>query len=240
MTRSLASNSSPSFDTVSLVGRPAGTITQATRGGCSFSARSSRVSAVSAPYLATASRASAPRSKPTTSWPLSIRRRDMLAPILPSPIIPILMALLLCSSLSVLGDLVEVGGRHAEHTAPVGEEALPVADGLGGDERAEVVVLPRDRHLGGRAGGHDLEGHDRVGTALVQLAGRVEEARAVAGRRGDPAVPVPDPAPQPFERGVAAVGEVGLHRDVVARAELLLEPGRDGGGLLRRSLGERE
>ena len=52
---------------VELVGSPAGTITQATRGTVSLAATSSRVAAGSAPRAAAAVRAWSERSKATTS-----------------------------------------------------------------------------------------------------------------------------------------------------------------------------
>ena len=51
---------------VDVVGAPAGTITHATRGGSSLPTISSSVAAVSAPWAATAVRASADRSNATT------------------------------------------------------------------------------------------------------------------------------------------------------------------------------
>ena len=91
MTTSPDPNSPASVVMVSLVGLPAGTMTQATRGGSSAAASSSRVATGWAPKAAAAARASAFRSKATTSWPCSISRWDMLAPILPSPTIAIFM-----------------------------------------------------------------------------------------------------------------------------------------------------
>ena len=87
------------------------------------------------------------------------------------------------------------------------------------DQRAEVVGLAGDGQLGLGAPAHQLDGHDRVGAALVQLAGRVQEAGAVAGGDRDPAQVVADPAAQRLERVVLAEGEVGLERDVVAGPE---------------------
>src|SRR5581483_10751057 len=85
------SKCSASWPIVLLVASPAGTMTQAARGGESFSTNSARLAAGVAPFEATASRASACRSKATTSWPSLRRRSDMLAPILPSPIMPMRM-----------------------------------------------------------------------------------------------------------------------------------------------------
>ena len=78
--------------------------------------------------------------------------------------------------------------------------------------------IPGNRHVAVGVRRHQLHGDDGVGPALVQLAGRVEEARPVAGGHRDAVEPVADAAAQPFERVVLAVRQVGLERDVVAAA----------------------
>src|ERR1700728_4678250 len=112
----------------------------------------------------------------------------MLAPILPRPT----MAILICSLLSVRrclvsvrrcldwpprssNDLAQVFDPYSKHAAAVGQQALVVADRLRRDEGAEVVGLVGDGQLGLRARSHQLHGHDGVGTALVELAGRMQE-----------------------------------------------------------------
>src|SRR5579872_1563951 len=195
--------------TVRSVGAPAGTMTQATRGGSRCPTSSTRRSSDLAPFWLTESRASGDRSNATTSWPFSRRRTVMLAPIFPSPTMPIFIpapfltlsfqpdrapvrkavgppppvdrwrARRRCGADS--GDVRERVHRHPEHAALVRFQAAVVADRLGGDERAEVVPETGDRHLRRRAGRHDLDGDDGIGPAIVELAGGVQEARAVSG-----------------------------------------------------------
>src|SRR5579862_4935191 len=151
---------------VVLVGWPAGTMTHTARGASSFATRPSRESAVSAPWEATSARASVERSKATTSWPFSTSRADMLAPIFPSPTMPIFMP----RSFPFSGDLGQLVDGHPDHAPAVGQQAPVVAGGLGGDEGPEVEVLAGDGDLGARCPRHDLDGHHRVGAALVELA----------------------------------------------------------------------
>src|SRR5580658_2827208 len=199
MITSPAAKSAPNAAMVSVVGLPEGTMTQAARGEPSLAATSSSEAAGSAPLAATASRAAWARSKPTTWWPPFSSRSVMLAPILPRPIMAIFIVaphsrapfaprvVLWDGPLSGRprrsrsADLAQVVDRHPQHAPRVGEQALVVADRLRADQRAEVVGLARDGELGLRAAAHQLHGHDRVGAPLVQLAGRVQEARAVAG-----------------------------------------------------------
>ena len=51
-------------------------------------------------------------------------------------------------------------------------------------EHAEAELLSLDREIL-RTAGRDLQENAAVVAALVQLSGRVEETRTVAGRRGD-------------------------------------------------------
>src|ERR1700730_11989643 len=90
MIMSSASSRLLRLSTVSSVVRPAGNINQTTRGffPTVFTTSASDAAAV-APSFASPSRALALRAN-TTQWcPAFIRRRDMLSPILPSPIMPI-------------------------------------------------------------------------------------------------------------------------------------------------------
>ncbi len=66
----------------------AGTMSHAARGGFSFATKSSSEVAPTAPSFASAAIASALRSYTTHVWPFFIRRRTMLAPMRPRPIIP--------------------------------------------------------------------------------------------------------------------------------------------------------
>src|SRR5205085_6069550 len=124
-----------------------------------------------APPAVDAFTASTLRSWATTSWPCSISRRVMLAPMRPSPIIAILTS----------RHVLEPVDLDAQDATIVGLKALEVAEGLGVDERAEVVVEARDRQLRRRRARRQLDGDHRRGPALVELTGRVQEARAVAG-----------------------------------------------------------
>jgi hypothetical protein len=64
-------------------------MSQATRGGLSLAAKSSKDEAAAAPVsLANFSLDSARLEKTVTSWPPRINRRTMFPPILPTPIIP--------------------------------------------------------------------------------------------------------------------------------------------------------
>ena len=70
------------------VGPPAGTISQAMHGLPSFEMKSSREDDAIAPSAAMCLTLSGLKSVTTNSWPPRIRRRVMLAPILPRPTIP--------------------------------------------------------------------------------------------------------------------------------------------------------
>src|SRR2546423_15547488 len=122
-------------------------------------------------------------------------RLVMLPPMRPSPTIPILM-LNLRSFANLRWNRALSGPFHRrfasiqlvdgdpEHAAAVCFQALVVADGLGGDERAEVVRIAGDRHGGTRFPGDQLHRHDAVRAALVELAGPVQGPGPVAsGRR---------------------------------------------------------
>ena len=76
-----------------------------------------------------------------------------------------------------------------------------VAGRLGVDELAEGVRPARDRDVGRMVRGQLEEPADRR-AALVELAGRVQEARAVAGGRGA-AGPVAEQRPDPGDGLVA-------------------------------------
>src|ERR1700733_2802371 len=137
MITSPGSNSSARRVMVELVGSPAGTMTQATRGAVSDDATSSSVETVLAPKAATAPRALSERSKPTTSCPFSIRRWLMLAPILPSPTMAIFIGFSSCRSRwerwLATGSGPRGGCPTALAPARPGTSAccLPVAQGVG-------------------------------------------------------------------------------------------------------------
>src|SRR6478609_3818360 len=85
------SSRSASACTVSSVMWPAGTITHTTRGAGSAATRASSEAPAIAPSPASRSIAAGSTSLTTTSWPSRINRRVRLAPIRPSPTIPIFM-----------------------------------------------------------------------------------------------------------------------------------------------------
>src|SRR5918995_5269133 len=93
MTMSPGSISSASLSTVPWT-NPAGTMIQATRGFSSRATKSSSEVAPTAPSPASCSTMPASTSKTTTSCPSRVRRRERLAPIRPSPIIPSCMCVL--------------------------------------------------------------------------------------------------------------------------------------------------
>ena len=80
-------------------------------------------------------------------------------------------------------------------------DGAEVARCLGVDELAERVWPAGDLEVGRVIRGQLQEPADR-GAALVELAGRVQEARAVAGRRRAPR-PVAQQGPYPGERFVS-------------------------------------
>src|SRR6188508_845896 len=129
-----------------------------------------------------------------------MRRRTMLAPIRPSPTIPICIeCVLLKRAWRIAGALAgrgewrlvdearerfETGGdvgaeMDAEHAAASLREHGDVAPGLRRLDDAERVLLPRHREIAGVVG-RDLQEDALVGAALVGLPGRVQEARAEA------------------------------------------------------------
>ena len=71
---------------------------------------------------------------------------------------------------------------HAAAVALV--ERHPIAERLRGEQRAEADVHAGNHRIVGIVGG-DLQNDARVGAALMQLSGRMEEARAEADRRRD-------------------------------------------------------
>src|SRR5581483_3698934 len=193
----------PSSSIVDSVGAPDGTITHTARGGSNALTRSASDVHGAAPSPCAASSASALRSWTTTWWPPSMSRLVMLPPMRPRPTIPIFM----CSP-----DLVEGLDRHPQHPAPVVEQALVVAQGLGGDQSAEVVRVTGNGKFGRGPSGHDLHGDDLVGASLVQLARRVQEPGPVPARDGDATEAGALCSAEALELVVLAVGQVGLDR----------------------------
>src|SRR5207248_7025251 len=107
---------------------------------------------------------------------------------------------------------------------------LEIAAGLGGEKGGEAVRLARNGQVLA-AVARRLEEDAGVGAALVQLTGRVQEARSESGGAGEPGR-VANETLQLVQLAVERVvrGEIGEERDVVAR----LPEGEMGPDPLRR------
>src|SRR5271165_2408414 len=115
----------------------------------------------------------------------------MLAPILPRPTMPIfIVSFLPCCSVparyssALSDDLAQIVELDADHPPPMRQEALVIADRLSADQGREVIGLSGDGNLPRRRRADQLDRDDAVRTALVELPGRVQESRPVAGRYG--------------------------------------------------------
>src|ERR1700754_470083 len=173
----------------------AGIISQMARGDARLSTKSSSDEEAMAPSLASACTASAFLSKTTHWWPLRNRRRTMLAPIRPRPIIPSCMicfpffpgiarrrlpeGLLNGGSESCKTCLDILAEMHAQDAAVAFGKHLEVASRLCGFDNAEGVFLPRHRDVG-LVVASDLQEDAAVRPALVCLSCRMQEARAEA------------------------------------------------------------
>src|SRR5215470_12859625 len=146
------------FWTVCSVGPPAGTIIQTARGGFSLLTRSCREDDPTAPSPTRPFTASALRSETTSWWPPRIRRRVMLAPILPNPTIPSCISALLkkemlaeCFLDSVLKRTKargEIGTEmHTQGTTSAFRQHLEVAARLRCFHDSECVFLPGHRKI---------------------------------------------------------------------------------------------
>src|SRR5258708_2855601 len=213
MTRAPGSSSSASRLMLSSVAWPDGTITQTVFGFDSLDTRSSTDCAPTPPSATAISTVAGVRAYPTMRWPRWARRLTMLPPMRPSPMMPISslpgwattasglagipLVAIAPPSLSALPggrgpfhqlqylrhrSLAVDGHRHHRHPPAMVSQALEVARPLRLDERLEPVDLARDRDLVAPAVGQD-QVDAGVGSALVELAGGVEIARAVS-RRG--------------------------------------------------------
>ena len=122
--------------------------------------------------------------------------------------------------------------RRRRRSQAASDSKSPWAWGV--DKRAEAVVAARDLDVVAAAGG-DLEENAGVGATLVQLAGGVKEAGAVA--EGDGTLKaVAEEGLDDTQAGVVGgrAVEVGLDGDVVARAKGSKPAGQGGsevGGL---------
>src|SRR3954469_9864391 len=121
-------------------------------------------------------------------------RLVMFPPMRPKPTMPILIP--------PPGSCSELVDCYAKHPPAVRLQALVIADGLRGDEGAEVVREPGNGNVGAGPARHQLHSDHAVGAALVQLSGGVQEPWAVPGRDGHTAIGVTQVPPQPLQRFV--------------------------------------
>src|ERR1700675_1629795 len=243
--------------TVSSVGLPAGTITQAARGFESFLTKSSRELEPVAPSFTKPSTFAGVKSKATHLWPLRMRRLAMLPPILPRPIIPI--CILLCSLL-LANPFLELRkrllnrflkcfqtGRHvgaemdSQRAAVAVRENLEITSRLRCLYHAERVLLTRHGEICGVVAG-DLQEDAGVRTALVGLPRGMEEPRAEAEAGGDFFLVAHGMANR-LELGFVRVVhmDVAEHGEIIAgfdaaemRLDVAAKRGVTAGGLLQR------
>src|SRR5450756_2021723 len=176
----------------------AGTMSQSTRGVSSFATRSGSEVAPPeiAPSFTSASTVSACRAYPSTVWPLRSQRRDMLAPMRPSPTSPSFMAKPLVWSKNAQGGLrheAGAGGTRAhgrQHVAALAAQR---------PHRAGIRPACRNRR-GAREGRRDLGRSDlasgpggkardaaaRLDPLFKALAPGAATASRTPGREGDP------------------------------------------------------
>src|ERR1700756_5363553 len=165
---------------------PAGSITQAVRGFASLATKSSSAFAPAAPSAARAATAFSSLSKTTVVWPSFIRRRTMLPPIRPKPIIPSCIFFVLTQrfgdrSIQHLQALFQIALQMHPQRAPaaLGQD-VEITAGLCRLDHAKACLLAGDSKILGIVGG-DLQKHSGVGAALVGLTGRMQEARTEFG-----------------------------------------------------------
>ncbi len=123
-----------------------------------------------------------------------------------------------------------IGEMEAESTAASLLERGQVAERLCGDERPERLGPARDRQIPGRIGG-DLEEDPGVRPALVELPGRVQEARPEPERRGG-ARRLADP----LADGLQPIHHLGIHRQVGEDGDVVEARPREAEELLDRAV----
>src|SRR5882724_2350699 len=201
-----------------------GCITQAVRGFSSLLTKSSRELAPAAPSAASAATDLGSLSYTTAVCPFFISRRTMLPPIRPRPIMPscILASLVQC---------FRYGGiKCCQRRGEVALEMNPQRPSSAFGEHVEIAacrrclddtktrLLARHRQIPGVIGG-DLQEHAAVRTALVGLAGRMQETRAEFGAGGDVALVAHRRTHFVQDADRAAVaGDIGQQRHIVAAA----------------------
>src|SRR5262249_54992472 len=132
---------------------------------------------------------------------------------------------------------VDVGAEvEAQHAAVVSSEHIEIAERLGALQRAEAEALVGNPPIALVA--HDLEEYAAIGSALVELPGGVEEARAVAERGGGARAPL-DSLANRLQGAVArrCGVEEGEEREVVTRTEQARQPRPPGDRVRRRGHG---
>src|SRR5690606_16362861 len=244
ITTSPGDSTSASVETTASVAAPAGTMDHTARGASSAPASPERSSTARAPASTSGAAEDGSRSYTTTSWPAASRRRAMLAPMRPSPIIAICIIMSLRISEGdghhrVEGreaalDVVQV---HAQRATPAVRQHAEVAARLRRLHHAERVAPAGHGQIDGIVAGH-LQEHPGVRAALVGLAGGVEEARAEAEARGH-APRVAHAVPHGLQQRLMRVGhvDIGEQREVVAGAgalEMTREHGLDARRLAER------
>src|SRR6478752_4271836 len=204
---------------------PAGSITQAVRGFSSFATKSSSELAPVAPSAASPATALESLSYTTDVWPFLINRRTMLPPIRPRPIMPS------CIRKIPLIERFRDGGiqrckRRLEVTLEMDTQRAPAAFGqhveiaarLRRLDDAKAGFLARHRQIPGVVG-RDLQEYAAAGSALVGLAGRMQEARAEFGA-GRNVAPVADLQPHLLQRvdRRAVACDISQQRKIIAAA----------------------
>src|SRR5215469_7211470 len=171
----------------------AGTISQTARGRCSFFTRSSRDVAAIAPSRSTSFTDAAFRSKATHWCPALCSRRTMLAPILPSPIIPSCIDIAPVVRFFKLGDTLRqrLGNRglqrcesspyifaqmHAQSASRSFGKDREIPARLRSFDDAERIFLFGNGQVIGVVA-RNLKEHAAVGTAFVSLSCRMQEPR---------------------------------------------------------------
>src|SRR5215208_42699 len=242
--RSPSSMSWARLSTVCCVGSPAGTMIHTARGAWRLDTRSSSDDAPVAPWPSASDTASSLKSKATTWWSESRWTRwTILPPIRPRPTKP---SCIWSELLDLVGELLDrLGGVALEPDSlgrpVVAAQRLQVPGRLGVLERAERVAGARylDVLL---AVVDELQEDPGRRAPLVELSGRVQEARPVAERRGASS-PGAYRLAKPAHRLVEA--RRGLHvphdRHVVGRRGPVQQPGQRGvvgvGDLGQRAVG---
>src|SRR5664280_2778205 len=228
MMMSSGSSCLPRRSTVSSVIRPAGSISQTARGfSLSALTRSSRDCTAVAPSFASASRGLALASN-TTHWcPAFIKRRDILAPILPSPITPICICFapyknaLFERRIHCAGKLrqarIDILEVNTQRAATALNQHLEVAAGLRGLHHAETVGMAGHVDVGWVIAGN-LQEHAGIRAAFVGLPRRMLEARSEAEAGGGTGFVANARAHCSQRLGVRLVAlDISQQRHVVAR-----------------------